>query len=99
MYDLEVLILTDFNQNSIINPFLLCYNQNEIMTLFSSQEVTKNYRAGGFTLKKISVFLKPGQITGIVGENGNGKTTLLRIIAGDFYDWKKVMVKKLATRL
>ena len=53
------------------------------MTLFSSQEVTKNYRTGGFTLKKISVSLKPGQITGIVGENGNGKTTLLRIIAGD----------------
>jgi ABC-2 type transport system ATP-binding protein len=53
------------------------------MTLFSSQEVTKNYRTGGFTLKKISVSLKPGQITGIIGENGNGKTTLLRIIAGD----------------
>lgn len=36
----------------------------------------------GFHLGPISLNLVPGEITGIVGENGNGKTTLLRIIAG-----------------
>ena len=53
------------------------------MSLFISDSITKNYRSGGFTLSNISVKLNPGQITGVVGENGNGKTTLLRIIAGD----------------
>mgnify|MGYP000359675057 FL=1 len=53
------------------------------MSLFISESISKNYRTGGFTLSNISVKLNPGQITGIVGENGNGKTTLLRIIAGD----------------
>ena len=53
------------------------------MDLFTSKNITKNYRSGGFTLKNISINLEPKKITGVVGENGNGKTTLLRIIAGD----------------
>ncbi|PBQ34230.1 ABC transporter ATP-binding protein [Sphingobacteriaceae bacterium] len=36
-----------------------------------------------FTLKPLNVYLRSGEITGVVGENGNGKTTLLRILAGE----------------
>jgi ABC-2 type transport system ATP-binding protein len=34
-------------------------------------------------LNSINLSLNQGEITGVVGENGNGKTTLLRIIAGE----------------
>ncbi|MBL7898960.1 MAG: ABC transporter ATP-binding protein [Crocinitomicaceae bacterium] len=53
------------------------------MNLFSCHELNKTFRKGNFSLQNISLELKTGQITGVVGENGNGKTTLLRIIAGD----------------
>lgn len=53
------------------------------MNLFSCNNLTKQYPNGGFTLGAISLGLEAGKITGVVGENGNGKTTLLRIIAGE----------------
>ncbi|MGV6860275.1 MAG: ABC transporter ATP-binding protein [Putridiphycobacter sp.] len=53
------------------------------MNLYSANQLNKQYSAGGFSLKNISFELKKGEITGVVGENGNGKTTLLRIVAGD----------------
>ena len=53
------------------------------MHIFYSEKITKQFSLGGFSLENISVDLHPGKITGVVGENGNGKTTLLRIIAGD----------------
>lgn len=53
------------------------------MNLFSCNNLTKQYPNGGFTLDAISLGLEAGKITGVVGENGNGKTTLLRIIAGE----------------
>lgn len=53
--------------------------------VFEGTGITKVYkrRNGGFTLPPLDVTLRRGEITGIVGANGNGKTTLLRIIAGD----------------
>jgi ABC-2 type transport system ATP-binding protein len=45
-------------------------------------DVIKKYsQRGNFKLGPVSTVLKAGEITGIVGENGNGKTTLLRILA------------------
>ena len=43
----------------------------------------KKYTRGGFTLGPVDVRVNPGEILGLVGENGNGKTTLLRILAAD----------------
>ena len=50
-----------------------------------AQNISKQYLNGGspFHLQPLNVELRFGEITGIVGENGNGKTTLLRILAGE----------------
>ena len=52
-----------------------------------AEEVCKHYALGRFQLGPISLSIKKGQVYGLVGENGNGKTTLLRILARDLsYD-------------
>ncbi|MEL6593716.1 MAG: ABC transporter ATP-binding protein [Bacteroidota bacterium] len=53
--------------------------------VFSGRGITKTFVSPKFvfTLPELDLDLKLGEITGIVGENGNGKTTLLRIVAGD----------------
>lgn len=52
--------------------------------VFASHDITKRFSSGGhrFALGPLQVELRTGEITGVVGENGNGKTTLLRQIAG-----------------
>ena len=46
-------------------------------------QLVKRYRSGSFTLGPVDVDVAPGRILGLVGENGNGKTTLLRLLAAD----------------
>ena len=53
------------------------------MNLFEAKNISKSYGKNRFELKEIAFALNAGEITGVVGENGNGKTTLLRIVAGD----------------
>ncbi|GAB4429879.1 MAG: hypothetical protein OHK0039_48580 [Bacteroidia bacterium] len=70
--------------------------------VFRGHQVTKRYDSPGhtFQLPPLDLQLRLGEITGVVGENGNGKTTLLRIVAGDLshssgtisYPWLKVDV-------
>lgn len=56
-----------------------------------AEEVRKHYALGRFQLGPISLSIKKGQVYGLVGENGNGKTTLLRILARDLsYDSRVV---------
>jgi ABC-2 type transport system ATP-binding protein len=50
--------------------------------LISAENISKKYRNGSFSLKPISLAVNTGNVLGIVGENGNGKTTLLRCLAG-----------------
>ncbi|MBL8482943.1 MAG: ATP-binding cassette domain-containing protein, partial [Rhodocyclaceae bacterium] len=45
--------------------------------------IGKTYAKSGFTLGSLSLELRLGQITGVVGQNAHGKTTLLRIVAGE----------------
>lgn len=49
--------------------------------LVSVEGISKRYSRGNFSLKPTSLAIRSSEITGIVGENGNGKTTLLRCIA------------------
>lgn len=53
--------------------------------VFTGTGITKVFKTRRYTfeLPKMDVNLRLGEITGIVGENGNGKTTLMRIVAGD----------------
>jgi len=53
------------------------------MNLFTAKNISKTYSSNGFKLNDVSFELQAGKISGVVGENGNGKTTLLRIVAGD----------------
>jgi len=50
-----------------------------------AHDIRKQYRSGGFSLGPISVGIKKGQVYGLVGENGNGKTTLLRLLAKELH--------------
>jgi ABC-2 type transport system ATP-binding protein len=50
--------------------------------LLCAEGVTKTYSSGAFSLHPTNLDLYSGQVIGVVGENGNGKTTLLRCLAG-----------------
>jgi ABC-2 type transport system ATP-binding protein len=52
------------------------------LALLEAQNISKTYSKGNFSLYPISLSVKGGDILGIVGENGHGKTTLLRCVAG-----------------
>ena len=53
--------------------------------VFSAKSITKVYKKNSinFSFKPINLDLKYGEVTALVGENGNGKTTLLNMIAGE----------------
>ncbi|MES2544218.1 MAG: ABC transporter ATP-binding protein [Bacteroidota bacterium] len=53
-------------------------------TIISIENLKKVYNYK-FTLGPISLSIKSGEIIGLVGENGNGKTTLLRSICGELF--------------
>lgn len=53
-----------------------------IVNLLEAKGISKRYSVGNFTLKPMDLSLHSGEIIGVVGENGNGKTTLLRTLAG-----------------
>ncbi len=45
--------------------------------------VNKTFHRSGFKMQDIDAAFRLGEITGVVGENGNGKTTLFRMISGE----------------
>lgn len=61
-------------------------SQNTELVL-SAKDIKKRYATNKFGLGPISLSIKKGDVYGLVGENGNGKTTLLRILAKEIsYD-------------
>ncbi len=55
--------------------------RNEIVCRVT--DVNKTFRRSGFAMQDIDADFRLGEITGVVGENGNGKTTLFRMITGE----------------
>jgi ABC-2 type transport system ATP-binding protein len=53
------------------------------MTIFEGIRISKYFPNSNFRLEIPELVLGENSITGVVGENGNGKTTLLDIIAGE----------------
>lgn len=51
--------------------------------LISTSDLEKRYSRSSFSIGPIDIELKSGEIWGLVGENGNGKTSLLRVLAKD----------------
>jgi NitT/TauT family transport system ATP-binding protein len=45
-------------------------------------QITKNMPVVGLVLDQITLTIKPGRITALIGSNGCGKSTLARILAG-----------------
>ena len=54
---------------------------NNEQSVLRARNILKSYGSKKFSLGPVSVEIKKGQVYGLVGENGNGKTTLLRILA------------------
>ena len=53
--------------------------------LVTTTGLLKSYGISSFGLGPIELELKQGEILGLVGENGNGKTTLLRALCGELF--------------
>ncbi|WP_379964845.1 ATP-binding cassette domain-containing protein [Epilithonimonas sp. UC225_85] len=51
------------------------------VSVLQADNIHKSYGSNRFSLGPVSLEIKKGQVYGLVGENGNGKTTLLRILA------------------
>lgn len=50
--------------------------------LLEAKDISKTYSKGNFSLQPIQLSIATGDVLGVVGQNGNGKTTLLRCLAG-----------------
>jgi ABC-2 type transport system ATP-binding protein len=63
----------------------------ETNCVFKCSNIQKTYKKTEFVLKDVSLEINEGEITGVVGMNGYGKSTLLKIIAGELMpdagDW------------
>src|SRR5690606_18763295 len=51
--------------------------------LIQAKGISKVYAKGGFKLGPLDVSVHKSEVVGLVGENGNGKTTLLRALGGE----------------
>ena len=78
--DLEVLKQKVGNTLEKISKFPI----EEVSTatpFLSARDISKSYGHNRFSLGPVSVDIRKREVYGLVGENGNGKTTLLRILA------------------
>jgi ABC-2 type transport system ATP-binding protein len=68
-----------------LHLFLIKLPFKERVNILEATAVKKQYARSSFALGPVSLTLNEGDIIGLVGENGNGKTTLLRLLCGELY--------------
>src|SRR4051794_9485964 len=56
---------------------------NDAMSLLELTNISKHFGAI-HALNDVSLSLEPGQVVGLMGDNGAGKSTMVKIIAGNF---------------
>lgn len=66
-----------------LHSFLSSKPIHQHQSIISVKNLVKQYSS--FTLGTIDLEIKTGEIIGLVGENGNGKTTLLRSLCGELH--------------
>lgn len=64
--------------------------------LMEIKEMSKSYAGSHFKISPVSFSLNYGEVVGLVGENGNGKTTLLRLLARDLKEDQGTLTFKAA---
>lgn len=52
------------------------------MNILECKNLTKSYKRGQPVLKNLNLQLPAGRIIGLLGPNGCGKSTLIKLIAG-----------------
>jgi ABC-2 type transport system ATP-binding protein len=79
----EKLLLIEEFKNCLkeIESVHVLENVSSNTTILKGRKIVKYYKKGKFTLGPLDIELKEGGIYGLVGENGNGKTTLLTVLA------------------
>ena len=50
--------------------------------LLYTQDLSYTYSASGFKIENVNLNIPGGQTTGVIGKNGSGKSTILKLIAG-----------------
>lgn len=65
--------------------YTLANKESQSQKVIISIENLKKVYNSNFALGPINLDIKSGEIIGLVGENGNGKTTLLRSICGELH--------------
>lgn len=111
----KAIALTDWKEKNPINTEELIQKANQLLSeienipvqeqynnqsVLKARNIKKSYGNQKFSLGPVSMEINKGQVYGLVGENGNGKTTLLRILAKEIacnegellYNFNKVPV-------
>lgn len=88
MLDLVARIVTndpgsENTDNKLINDCTDSKFQKKNDVVFTGKAISKTYKKSNFTLSEIDLTLRLGEITGVVGKNANGKTTLFEIVSGN----------------
>lgn len=59
---------------------VLCYSPNQVMHMIMSfNKISKEYRSSGFFLHDISFDVRKNEVLGLIGRNGSGKSTILKM--------------------
>ena len=85
-FDAEKVAARFQNEKELTETFKQKELRNDVILVADNLE--KNYRSSNFNLKVPHLELRLAEITGLVGENATGKTTLFKILAGELAQQK-----------